>query len=283
MPGSRVTESCNHAYQLTQDVRKFMQEAVAPAITKYNSDQSRPSRKRDRAIECVYTRIATWLLSFDKLNNTYDIQAIGTGARCVFEHYLDLRWFAKFSGDEYLDRFWAFPDVDRYRCAKRVVDYKLGNPESKIDVTKRQDFISRLDAQKGSMPALVARLWGTGRNGTPNWPKDHWTGVGNLRDRAKLLGVQYEDTYMEMYPTLCALVHPGPTPFVGDFEWLEIQVGYGYYYMFQHAWQATELTINLLGIEQQIPQLLPFRINLLQWLEESAAAHERCDSSAVLR
>src|SRR5687768_818290 len=93
---TRVTESCNHSYQLTQDVRKFMQEAVAPAIDAHNADRSRPTRKRDRAIECVYVRIATWLMTFEKLNATRDVQAVGTGARCVFEHYIDLCWLHKF-------------------------------------------------------------------------------------------------------------------------------------------------------------------------------------------
>jgi hypothetical protein len=62
MPITRITESCNHSYQLTQDVQQFMQKAVAPVIIAHNADRSRPTRKRDRAIECIYNRIATWLL-----------------------------------------------------------------------------------------------------------------------------------------------------------------------------------------------------------------------------
>jgi hypothetical protein len=275
MPVTRVTESCNHSHQLTQDVRSFMQQCVAPAITAHNADSTRPSRKRDKAIECVYTRIATWLLTFEKLNAPRDMQAIGTGARCVFEHYLDLRWFERFPDECYMDRYWAFPDVDRYWAAKRAVDHKLATPASRIDVTHRQQFMDRLDAKNKSetIPALVSRLWGTTKDGKPRWPKDHWTGMGNLRERAKALGPGYEDTYVQIYPTLCALVHPGATPYLGDFEWLEVQVGYGYFYTFHHAWEATELTIDLLGIEQHVPQLDAFRFNLMKWLEEAQAAH----------
>jgi hypothetical protein len=218
-------------------------------------------------------------MTFEKLNATRDVQAVGTGARCVFEHYLDLCWLHRFPDEIYLERFWAYPDVDRYWAAKKLVDHKLANPTSKVDSAGRQQFMQRLDAKKEPIAAIVSRLWGTTNDGKPRWPKSHWTGVRNLRDRARTLGAEYEDTYLQIYPVLCALVHPGATPFAGSFEWMEIQIGYGYFYMFHHAWRATEMTIEMLGIAPQIPQLNDFRFCLMKWLEQAEAVRRRMDEA----
>jgi hypothetical protein len=274
MPETSVTAACNHAYQLCQDVRQFIEKALAPAIDELDrKDPSAVRRKRDRAIECVFARIVNWLQSFEKLNQTLDMQAVGTGARCVFEHYLDLRWFEKFPDEFYLDRFWAFPEVDRYRAAKRLVDYKVEHPDSKIDDSVYRRFLARMDSAKEPLVSKVQSLWGDDQAQKPRWPRDHWSGEGNLRQRAKKLGRDCEDTYIQMYPTLCALVHPGATPMVGDFEWREKQIGYGYFYTFHHSWLASQLVINLLKIDRLIPQLEPFRVSLCQWLEESYATY----------
>ena len=272
MAQTKLTASCNHNYQLCQDVRKFVVDEIAPVISDVHDDKARSDWKRVRAIECVYTRILKWLVSLEKLNQTHDVQAIGTGARCIFEHYLDLRWFKQFPADDYLEKFVAFPIIDRYSAAKRVVDYKTGNPKSAIDVTAHQNLMKNLDSQKEPPTATVVRLWGTDKNGKPKWPRDHWTGEGNLRDRAKKLGIDCEDTYIQMYPVLCALVHPGAGPMMGDFEWQEKQVGYGYFYAFHHSWEATELVIGMLGIEARISKLNSFKLNLAQWLEDAASA-----------
>jgi hypothetical protein len=199
------------------------------------------------------------------------MQAIGTGARCVFEHYLDLRWLQKFGDEIWLDRYWGYPNVDRYMAAKKVVEHKRKQPASKIDVTARQRFIDQLDARQEPMAALVSRLWGTTKS-IPRWPS-HWTGMGTLRDRARKIGPDEEDTYVQIYPVLCALVHPGATPYVGDFEWLEVQIGYGYFYTFWHSWKATEVVIELLGLASQVEQLEPFRYNLAKWMEEAQAVN----------
>lgn len=277
MPETSATPSCNHSYQLTQDLLLFVQGSVAPAILAQSKPSGDGSRMRDRAIEDVYVRIVLWLKSLKKLNETTDLQAIGTGARSVFEQYLDLVWLEKFNNEEQLNRFWAFPDVDRYAAAMKVVQHIAKSPGSKVSAGIYQRCMGELDAKHQTVPALVTRLWGESQPGKPKWPL-HWTGKNNLRERAAMLGPKYEDTYVEIYPTLCALVHPSPTPFAGDFRWLEVQVGYAYFYAFKHALEATELVIRALGVAEAIPNLTAFRRDITQWMVEARTSFPAGDA-----
>jgi hypothetical protein len=269
---TRFTPSCNHGYQLCRDVYKFVGDAVAPVIDATRRDGSRPNPARDRAVECIFTRIVMWLGSVEKLDQTRDLQAIGAAARSIFEHYLDLEWLARSADPGDVERFLAFADVDRYWAASKVIRHKSETQNSKVDTSSYESFMRQADAGQESVPARVVRLWGADVSGAPRWPREHWSGVRNLRERARRLGPEFEDTYVQMYPILCALIHPGPTPLRGDLTWLEAQVGYGYFYAFHHAWRGTTLTIETLGLVEGIPQLEPFMRNLAEWIEESRQA-----------
>src|SRR5205085_2996120 len=141
----------------------------------------------------------------------------------------------------------TFVDVDRYHAAKKVVDHKRRHPDSTVHAEPHQRKMDRLDA-KELMEERVARVWGTDDKGKARWPRDHWTGVRSLRDRAQTIGMDCEDAYVEIYPTLCALIHSGPSPEHGDLEWFEKQVAFGYYFTFRHAKMAVETFSDLLDL-----------------------------------
>ena len=268
MPDTPYTTYCNHVYQLTQDVRKFIVEAVAPAIDAQCKDNPAADPRHYRVLLYPFTRIMRWLITFERLNNTHDMQAIGTGARCIFEHYLDLRWLQKFPDETWFVHFREFPDVDRYMAAKRVVDHKRTSPASQIDIAPHQAFMQRMDAAE-PMSARVLRTWGADSKGNPRWPRDHWTGEGNLRERAKKIAPECEDAYVQIYPTLCALIHPGPTPEHGDFAWPEKQVAFGYFYAFMHSREATLVICDVLAIRQQVKGFDLRMRQLDQWAEDA--------------
>ncbi len=274
MPETPLTPYCNHMYDLVQRVRDFIDGAVAPAINAQLRLRERSTRKRDNAIQITFVRVVRWLTTFKKLNLTVDLQAVGAGARGVFEHYLDLKWFEQKPEEKYLDRFWAFPEVDRYRAAKKIVDH-AATRTSGIDTAPHQEFIRQMDAQE-PMSAKVARIWGTHpKTGQPLWPRDHWTGEGKLPQRTKLLGPDCEDMYVQIYSTLCALVHPGPTPEVGqvmgDFDWLEQQIAFAYFLTFQNARSATFLTCDLLNVRQHVEGIDTAARVLREWEEQACA------------
>ncbi|HVT89488.1 MAG TPA: hypothetical protein VHD56_11590 [Tepidisphaeraceae bacterium] len=80
MPDTPYTEYCNHVYQLTQDVREFIVKGVAPAIDAKCKGNPSADPKRYRVIQYPFMRIVRWLITFERLNSTHDMQAIGTGA-----------------------------------------------------------------------------------------------------------------------------------------------------------------------------------------------------------
>lgn len=268
MPETLYTTYCNHTYQLTQDVLKLITQAVAPAIDAKCKDNPAADPKHYRVIQYPFMRILRWLLTLEKLNQTHNLQAIGAAARAIFEHYLDLRWLQKFPDETWFARFREFPDVDRYMAAKRVVDHKAANSASQIDIMPHQGFMQRMDAVE-PISARILRVWGLDKKGKPRKRLEHWTGEGNLWERATKIGPDCEDSYVQIYPTLCALVHSGPTPEHGDFAWLEKQTGFGYFYAFLYARNATEVMCDLLGFE---PPILKYEYSfqrLDQWAAEA--------------
>src|SRR4051794_38257333 len=123
MPQTRYTSFCHQCYDLIGRLHEFAVERVIPAMFELRHDMSRPDVKRDIAIVSTYARIIDWLDSLGRLNTTRDAQAIGAGARAVFELYLDIRWFDRFPEPEWGVRWAAFPDVDRYQAAQKAVNH----------------------------------------------------------------------------------------------------------------------------------------------------------------
>lgn len=280
MSETPLTTYCNHMYDLVQRVRHIILDDVVPVSEEQLRQRPRESRKRDNAIQITFMRIIRWLMTFEKLNSTHDIQAVGAGARGVFEHYLDLRLFERMPGEKYLDRFWAFPDVDRYRAAKKMVERKRADPDCKLDVTPQEQWMKQKDTPV-PLAEKVAKLWGTHpKTGKPLWPGDHWSGEGKLPQRTKLLGADCEDMYVQIYSTLCALVHPGPTPVVGqkmdDFNWIEQQIAYGYFLTFMNARSSMILTCDLLKIREHVKRLDSRLQQLDRWTEEAKRHLPRC-------
>ena len=255
MPETPFTEYCGHMYRLLQRLHDFIMGAVAPGIDSQLAHRPESARKRANAIQVTFVRIFRWLKTLDKLNQTHDVQAVGAAARGVFELYLDLRWFEKFPEPEYLERFCAFPDVTMYMAAKKVVEHKRQNPTSSVNSDPQQSFMDRMDKPE-PMSAKVSRLWGVDQKGKPLWPRDHWAGKGKLPQRTKLLGLDCEDAYVQIYSILCGLIHPGASPEVrqslSDFEWLEKQMGYALFHVYMHARASTILACDLLGAREQI-------------------------------
>ncbi|MEA2708186.1 MAG: hypothetical protein QOF78_787 [Phycisphaerales bacterium] len=191
-----------------------------------------------------------------------DVQAVGAGARAIYELYLDLRWFKSKPDEVYLHRFREYSDVDRYMTGKKVVD-RRGDSNSLLTDADIQPIIAGLQAldekarRKGhaSMRDLVLKFWGANGVDEPKWPS-HWSGEGNLRSRAKAIGPECLDEYYQIYPTLCALVHPGPTPEVGlglsDPLWRESLVSFSYGHAYRLARSATDIFIDLVEVRHHL-------------------------------
>lgn len=146
-------------------------------------------------------------------------------------------------------KFRAFPEVDQYLAAERVVKRKDEEPRSTIDTRFYEQLIQDSAAK---LAQRVRETWGERRNGEPNWPKGHWTGIGKLRERAKELGPDCLDEYVKVYSVLSTLIHSGPDPEHGDLTWLERHVAVGYINAFRYAKAATIVVCELLGIRSNV-------------------------------
>ena len=210
------------------------------------------------------------MISLERLNQTHDLQAVGTSARAIFEHYLDLKWLQTFPEEEWFRRFREFVDVESYLAAKKVVDHKRLNATSKINNRIYNESLERIQRMDSAEPmcARVLRVW-RDKRGEPQWPRGHWTGEGNLRERAKAIGPEYEDGYIEIYPTLCALVHAGPSPEHGDGAWREKLAGFGYFYSFLYAKRATETIMEMLDIDEPVLRYEYSMQSLDRWATEA--------------
>jgi hypothetical protein len=272
MPKTSYTAFCFQCHDLVKRIHSFATESVHPKMLALPNDKSRCDVKRDVAIAITYLRILLWLRSLEKLDRTTDVQAVGAGARSILELFLDLKWFEKYPGPEWGERYSAFPNVDRYSAAQKAVEHKKNNHNSKIDPAPFQAFMDQLDAKQPTS-SLVARVWDAKKkDGTPLWPSFHWTGAGNLSERARELGPACIDMYRQLYPVLSWLVHAGPTAFCsGSFADLEKYIGYAYFHTFLHAKDSTILACDLLGIRPHIDGFDASMEQFLEWQGDALA------------
>lgn len=269
MPETKYTEFCNHGYQLTRDIRKFIVDDINPALDAKCKDNPAADPRRYRVIDYPFIRIIWWLNTFDRLNQTQDFQAVGAGARSIFENYLDLRWLEIFPEEIWLERFRAYADVSRYQAAEKVVKHSRESPASNIDASAQAAFMQRMDAVE-PVAKIVERVWGV-KDGKPLWPKDHWTGAGNLRDRAKKLGPECENAYVQIYPTLSMLTHSGPTIVHGEIAWWEQQAAFSYMFAFKHALDAVMTMDRIFELSDAINDFDGKILNLRLWMDQAFA------------
>ncbi len=270
-----VTTFCHQAIGLLDEMGEFANAGALHALCLLKDDNSRQNRRLDATVYEAYARMVLWMRSLAKLRQTSDVQAIGAGARCLFEQLLDLKWLEQYPGPEWLERFREFPRVDRYNSARRILKYRNATPDSRISAEKFSE-IMRVADQGESIAAVVGRVWGKNPStGEPSWPK-HWTGEANILKRAEKLGTRFTDIYRETYPVLSWLVHSGSSALHGrDFEGIESYVGAGYLYAFEFSHEGTILACDILGIAGTTPGLEPKLKQLWEWHADAINALPR--------
>ena len=279
MPETPFTDYCGKMYRLNQHLHDFIVQGLAPSLDAHVKTRPATGRRFDNAIQVTFSRMIRWLKSVDKLDQNHDYQAVGAAARGMFELYLDLKWFEKFPQPEYLEKFCEYPEVSRYMAARKVVE-RAKNPQSKLDSTNQAAFMARFDAgPKGPVPDRVAKLWGRNKAGEPKWPQNHWTGHGTMPERTEMLGPECRDDYAQVYPTLCALLHSGPGQEVRDSlsdpVWIEMQMGYGYFFTFSYARKSALLLCQMLGFDISVFDQGLRKLD--EWLDEARHALPKGD------
>ena len=174
-------------------------------------------KQQEEAVLGIFYRTHTLASSLVRLNNKIDFGAVASIARTIFELLLDIKLLSSSKVKRKdLDRFFAFPEVSRYRTASKIVDLQKNHPElannSLLNSAERRKFVDE-PGKASDIEKKVVLLWGRDSKGKPNWPK-YWFGR-SIRKHAETFGPWYEQEYLEVYSLLSSYTHGGSSGYSG--------------------------------------------------------------------
>jgi hypothetical protein len=185
----------------TRYMHDFAQEVMMPVLKTLLSPTPQEIAVRD-----TYYKMHLHLKSVLALNKLEHFQALALLTRSLFELLLDICILARDTTGDAVNRYDAFPEIERYRVAELLIKFSNKNPQSlRMDITPQRAFHAE--------PARTHRIANaiTGSSGKRKYP-DHWTGK-NVRERA--IAVGEETMYVEVYPQMSWFVHAGPAGTAG--------------------------------------------------------------------
>jgi hypothetical protein len=170
--------------------------------------------ERERGVLRLYYRLAAYLASVHRLDSPLHFQSIASAARSVFELALDLALLGSDTTTESIERLTAFTRVERYRVAKRLVDFYADHPLPPDFNITQQRRVCADAAEAAAVEALIVQYWGRDRNRDPNWPI-HWSRFRDARSRARHVADSWEERYVRYYYVLSWHVHSGAVGVAG--------------------------------------------------------------------
>jgi len=169
-------------------------------------------KPKEDAIVGTYFRMYAWLETIVRMNNQLCYQGVASALRSLFELAVDMKILSSDKSGIMIKRYHSFPDVEKYRRAKRLVEF-CNARKSNINCSQQKEFIKMADAAPVKIEQTIINNWGKDKKGKPNWP-DHWTGA-DLRNRVHKFVPEYEEMYVESYHLLSWFVHSGATSYRG--------------------------------------------------------------------
>jgi hypothetical protein len=131
--------------------------------------------EREKCFITIYHRTTANVSTLLELKKPKHFQAISMRSRALFELAVDIRLIDTLP--QSCEKMIAFVNVEKLRCARKILRFKAQHPGSAIDTTTYDSFVT---ANGASLNTVKARLW-------PNLKKvDHWSGR-DLRSRVALL------------------------------------------------------------------------------------------------
>jgi hypothetical protein len=143
----------------------------------------------------IYLRGRANVESLLSLKQVRDFQAIAMLTRSLFELSVDIKLIDLIPNA--VEKINLFSQIEKLRAARKIVEFKDANPNSKVDATIHKRFIAN---NKAKIDAEQAAAW-------PGAMRvEHWSGL-NLRERAARLGHPFLETYEVKYPQLSWYTH----------------------------------------------------------------------------
>lgn len=186
-------------------MRDFVKDSVFPLV-----GVMMDRNEQEHAILGIFHRMFFWLDSMAELNKAQHFQAASSGARSMLELLFDIKQLVKDPANA--ERFNAFTFVERFRAAKRQVEFSDQNGGDPADLAHERAFVTE-PANISNYDALRLKHWGTDRKGKTIKPT-HWSKL-NVAAQAKSLGLEYERLYTDVYSRLSWYVHGGASGISG--------------------------------------------------------------------
>jgi len=211
-------ENVEAIFSGTCALNSLLEQRVTPAIrgilehTEYEA-----------AVAGAFYRIAAWLKSLVRLNQPIDIQAVFAGARSIFELTVDIKLLVE--NPSMAPQFHAFVFVERFRAAKRVVDFVVSSLSGDPSKGKAERELVEDPAQQRKLEGLCRSFGWWDADKCRAKRIDHWSGW-DMYTRTKNVGVEYEEVYRVYYPMFSWNVHAG-TVGVGGVSARGIESGFG--------------------------------------------------------
>jgi hypothetical protein len=192
-PASDTLQITGRFYSMVESLSNFDKQEVKGVI-----DTLLSTSDRERCFIASYYRAAGNVTTLLELKHPKHFQAIAMLARNLFELAVDIKLIDIIPDGPTKIR--EFTDVEKLRCARKILNFKAANPGSTVDTTIYSSFVanngSRIDAGR-------AILW-------PNGIPSHWSGL-KLHKRVALLNSPFREIYEVKYPMLSWYVHSGIT------------------------------------------------------------------------
>ncbi len=167
---------------------------------------------KETAITGCYYRAYAWMGTLSILREPIHFQAVAVGARSLFEIWVDMKLLMEDSTGKSVEQFHAFPKAERFRAAKKIVEFSDKNPTLEVECAYQRTLVSN-SSKEQEVEALVVRLWGRNKEGEPNYPR-HWSGR-DLTARIPPGDAETKRIYSEHYPRLSWYVHSGSAGYAG--------------------------------------------------------------------
>jgi len=200
-PANEATnESAGRLFGVIKSIRAFDKIELSEIISSILSPTP-----RETCFLATYYQTAGIVDSLLRLDNVSHFQGAAMLTRALFELAVDIKLIDR------VPQGWAkmvfFADVDKLRCARRMIAFANQNPTRNIDVSSQDAFVTN---NQQRIEHNHKTLWPPAQAGGKLQKLTHWSGL-NLADRAKTLGEPFDAMYNFQYPRLSWYVHPGLT------------------------------------------------------------------------
>jgi hypothetical protein len=195
----------NVFYGVSKSIHVLSKEKVIPVLR----HQFKLSNS-EMAVVGIYFRIHGWLESVSLMNTIACFQGVAAAARSIFELVLDLEMLINDPTGERLKKFNAFPVMDRADAAEKCLNFFKKNKQTP-QIFREEHLVGAIVSNKVEVDKNRIELWNQPEHGKVK----HWSGVNDIRKRAKGVSQEYENLYIEFYPLLSWSIHPGSTLYGG--------------------------------------------------------------------